>query len=62
MMITTSKGELDDSTLDYSETEEQVPAGRLVKRTYRLGDEIVKQDIEVFVTETAMESIGTGGL
>jgi hypothetical protein len=60
--IMTSKGLLPISKLLYRETEEQVPAGRLVKKAYLLNGEIVKQDIEMHVSAAALSAVGEGKL
>ena len=62
MKLQTTKGEIDLYALEAVRTVEMVPCGELEKRTYYLDGELVRQDINVFVSEAAMAALGTGGI
>ena len=62
MMIQTTKGKIELAELEAVRTVETVPCGELEKCTYYLNGELVRQDINVFVSEAAMAALGTGGL
>lgn len=56
MMIETTKGLIDLNALEAVRTVEQVPAGELERQTYYLNGELVKQSVNINVSEAALKA------
>ena len=59
MMIDTALGPVDASLLSVERTTQEIPAGMLATTTYRLGDQVVKIDQGLEVSEAFLEAQGT---
>lgn len=58
MMIDTAKGPIDDSRLAKCIEETELPGGTLVSTKYFLGEELVKLDQNMKVSEEALVAAG----